>query len=158
MSTFEGWLQLSVDHVVPQQTSAVGFPAEWLIDAANLVACCRSCNDHFNRGPVVDPVPASLDAFFDLRDRLYRARRARIIERRGEERVWFEEQVVPVVTMARESASPADVFAVMLARAAHDAAGSFCYPPRLTLPWRQFSLTSRCPSARSWDVGSSTAC
>ncbi len=129
MSTFEGWLQLSVDHVVPQQAIAVGFPAEWLLDAANLAACCRSCNDLFNRDPVVDPVPPSLDAFFDLRDRLYRARRLRIAEHRGEERVWFEDNVVPVATKARESASPADLFAVMLARAANDAARSFGYPP-----------------------------
>lgn len=117
MSTFEGWLQLSVDHVVPQQASTVGFPADWLLDAANLVACCRACNDLFNRDPIVDAVPPTLDVFFDLRDRLYRARRARIIERRGEEQVWFAENVVPVATRAWK-ASPADLFAVMLARAA----------------------------------------
>lgn len=94
MSTFEGWLQLSVDHVVPQQATASGFPAEWILDATNLVACCRSCNDLFNRDPVVDPLPPTLDAFYELRDRLYLARQARIIERRAIERVWFEENVL----------------------------------------------------------------
>ncbi len=105
MATFEGWLQLSVDHVVPQQATAVGFPADWILDAANLVACCRSCNDFNNRDPVVDPVPPTLDAFFDLRDRLYLARRARIIDRRADERAWFEANVVPLA--ATTPVSPA---------------------------------------------------
>jgi len=127
MSTFEGWLQLSVDHVVPRQASAAGFPAEWLLDAANLVACCRSCNDLFNRESVVDPVPPTLDAFFDLRDRLYLTRRSRIIERRQDERVWFVDNVISMATRGAES--PTDLFAVMVTRAAHDAARTFGYPP-----------------------------
>lgn len=103
MSTFEGWLQLSVDHVVPQQATASGFPAEWVLGATNLVACCRSCNDLFNRDPVVDPLPPTLDAFYQLRDRLYLARRARIIERRAKERVWFEENVLALATQTPKS-------------------------------------------------------
>jgi hypothetical protein len=94
MSTFEGWLQLSVDHVIPQQATVLGFPAQWVLDATNLVACCRSCNDLFNRDPIVDPLPPTLEAFYELRDRLYLIRRARIIERRATERVWFEEHVL----------------------------------------------------------------
>jgi hypothetical protein len=107
MSIFEGWLQLSVDHVVPQQATGVGFAREWVLDASNLVACCRSCNDLFNRDPVVDPVPAGLESFFDLRDRLYVARRARIIERRATERRWFEENVLPVAGSTPESLAAA---------------------------------------------------
>lgn len=94
MSVFEGWLQLSVDHVIPQQSVAAGFPVEWVLDTTNIVACCRSCNDLFNRDPHVGTVPSSLESFFDLRDRLYLARRQRIIERRAEERAWFEEHVL----------------------------------------------------------------
>jgi hypothetical protein len=107
MSNFEGWLQLSVDHVVPQQASGAGFPTEWVLDATNIVACCRSCNDLFNRDPVVDPVPPTLEGFHDLRDRLYLARRARIIERRAAERAWFEEHVLPVVVGVPESPAAA---------------------------------------------------
>jgi len=102
MSVFEGWLQLSVDHVIPQQSVASGLPAGWVLDATNIVACCRSCNDLFNRDPHVDAVPESIEAFYDLRDRLYLARRARIIERRAKERVWFEDNVLPAATKARE--------------------------------------------------------
>lgn len=95
MSVFDGWLQLSVDHVVPKQAVGVGFDRAWVMDQANLVACCRSCNDLFNRDPVVDPAPATLPAFFDLRDVLFVRRRARILERRAAERLWFEANVRP---------------------------------------------------------------
>jgi hypothetical protein len=105
MAIFEGWLQLSIDHVVPQQATAAGFPAEWILDGSNVVACCRSCNDLFNRDPVIDPVPSTLESFFDLRDRLYLARRQRIIERRAAERMWFEENVTPQA--AKAAAPPA---------------------------------------------------
>lgn len=105
MSVFEGWLQLSIDHVIPQQSVASGFPAAWVLDATNIVACCRSCNDLFNRDPHVDPVPESIEAFYALRDRLYLARRARIIVRRAEERAWFEDNVRPAATKAKESAA-----------------------------------------------------
>ena len=105
MSVFEGWLQLSVDHVIPQQSVASGFPAAWVLDATNIVACCRSCNDLFNRDPHVDAVPESIEAFYDLRDRLYHARRARIIERRAQERAWFENNVLPATRKAKEPAA-----------------------------------------------------
>jgi hypothetical protein len=105
MSVFEGWLQLSVDHVIPQQSVANGFPSAWVLDATNIVACCRSCNDLFNRDPHVDAVPESLEAFYDLRDRLYLARRARIVERRAHEREWFEENVLRAAAKAKEPAA-----------------------------------------------------
>jgi hypothetical protein len=59
----------------------------------------------FNRDPHVDAVPESLEAFHDLRDRLYLARRARIIERRAEERAWLEDHVLPAATKAKEAAA-----------------------------------------------------
>ncbi|MGD0862934.1 MAG: HNH endonuclease [Candidatus Limnocylindrales bacterium] len=93
MSVFEGWLQLSVDHVVPQQAIGMGVPADWVLDRANVVACCRSCNDLFNRDPGVSVVPPSLEAFLELRDASFLQRRARINERRAAERAWFEENV-----------------------------------------------------------------
>ena len=94
MRTSSGWLQLSVDHVVPQQVVGMGFPREWVRSAANLVACCRPCNDLFNRDPVVESVPSTLEGFFDLRDAIFQQRRAKILARRAEERVWFEEHVI----------------------------------------------------------------
>jgi hypothetical protein len=93
MSTFDGWLEMSIDHVVPQQAIAVGFQAEWILDATNVVAACRACNDLFNRDPIVDPVPLTLEAFYDLRDRMFQQRKARILERREMERAWFETNI-----------------------------------------------------------------
>jgi hypothetical protein len=93
MGTFEGWLQLSVDHVIPQHAIAAGFPEDWVLDTSNLVACCRPCNDLFNRDPVIEPAPITLEGFLQLRDRLFLARQARIIERREKERGWFAEHV-----------------------------------------------------------------
>jgi hypothetical protein len=93
LSTFEGWLQLSIDHVVPQQMAAKGYASEWVLDTVNVVPCCRTCNDLFNRDPAVGPIPVDLAAFLDLRDRMYRERRDRILARREVERAWFEEHV-----------------------------------------------------------------
>lgn len=95
MATFEGWLQLSVDHVIPQQMQSAGYPTAWVLDSINLVAACMACNGYFNRDPVIGEVPTTLDAFCDLRDRLFQERRARIVARRSEERAWFDVQIKP---------------------------------------------------------------
>lgn len=97
MSTFEGWLQLSVDHVIPQQMQGKGYPAEWVLDAFNVVAACGACNGYFNRDPVIGEIPTTLEAFCDLRDRVFRERRARILERRASERSWFDVHIKPQV-------------------------------------------------------------
>jgi hypothetical protein len=72
----------------------MGFPREWIRSSANLVAGCRPCNDLFNRDPVVESVPSTLEGFFDLRDAIFLQRRAKILARRDEERAWFEEHVI----------------------------------------------------------------
>jgi 5-methylcytosine-specific restriction endonuclease McrA len=102
MSKFEGWLQLSVDHVVPQQAIGMGIPADWVLDRTNLVACCRSCNDLFNRDPGVSAVPPSLEAFLELRDASFLGRRARIKERRAAEHAWFKKNVARPSRDSRE--------------------------------------------------------
>ncbi len=51
LGTFEGWLQLSVDHVVPQQMVGAGYTREWVEDTINIVAACGACNGLFNRDP-----------------------------------------------------------------------------------------------------------
>ena len=95
MSTFEGWLQLSIDHVIPQQMQGAGYPAEWVLDAVNVVAACMACNGFYNRDPVPDEVPPTLEAFCDIRDRVFLERQARIRARRDAERAWFDAHVKP---------------------------------------------------------------
>ena len=88
-STYQAWLQLSVDHVVPAQMARRGYPKDLIEDKANLVTCCRTCNDFGNRFVVTDPAPTSDDAFFDLRDRVFVQRRARISLAHGRERAYY---------------------------------------------------------------------
>jgi hypothetical protein len=95
MSTFDGWLQLSIDHVIPQQMQGVGYPTEWVLDAINIVAACGACNGYFNRDPVIGGIPLTLDAFCDVRDRVFRERKARILARRSTEQSWFDDHIKP---------------------------------------------------------------
>jgi hypothetical protein len=88
LGSFEGWLQVSVDQVVPQQAAKVGYPKAWVLSEANLVACCMACNGLFNRDQVVDAVPASWDAFLHIREANFLRRRARIRIRRETELIW----------------------------------------------------------------------
>ncbi|HEY7023409.1 MAG TPA: hypothetical protein VH371_00435 [Candidatus Limnocylindrales bacterium] len=62
-------------------------------DAINVVAACGACNGLFNRDPAVADVPATLDDFLTIRDELFRARKARILERRAKERDWFDKNI-----------------------------------------------------------------
>jgi hypothetical protein len=93
MSLFEGWLQLSVDHVVPQQAWALGYRKDWLRNPINTVACCRPCNDLYNREQPTEPAPATLEAFLEIRDATFRRRKARLLEHREAERAKFGGQV-----------------------------------------------------------------
>jgi hypothetical protein len=95
MSTFEGWLQLSIDHVVPQQMQGAGYRPDWVLDAINVVAACGACNGYFNRDPVIGEVPTTLETFCEIRDRVFREREARILARRTNERAWFEANIMP---------------------------------------------------------------
>ena len=84
--SYRGWLQLSVDHILPAQMTKAGYPAELIHDVTNLVTCCRSCNDFGNRWRVSDPFPGAGAPFFDLRDRVFLQRRARLaLRHRAEE-------------------------------------------------------------------------
>lgn len=56
-STYQNWLQLSVDHVIPHQMAKLDYPADLVEDRANLVTCCRSCNDFGNRFVVTESRP-----------------------------------------------------------------------------------------------------
>lgn len=96
MSVFEGWLQLAVDHVIPQQMQGVArYPADWVLDQINTVVACAACNGFLNRDVVLDVTPRSIEEFCRLRDRVFLDRRDKILRRRVAERAWFDERVVP---------------------------------------------------------------
>lgn len=95
LATFENWLQLSVDHVIPRQMRERGYDASLIEDIQNLVTCCRACNDFGNRYTVPESPPATDEAFFDLRDQVFRERKGRILAKRDEERATYEK--IPAV-------------------------------------------------------------
>ena len=87
-ATYQTWLQISVDHVIPHSSLARGYPREWIEDLVNLVTCCRSCNEFMNAYSVSNPVPVSDEAFFELRDRHFLAKRALALAAHERERSW----------------------------------------------------------------------
>ena len=90
-STFEGWLQLSVDHVIPRQMKNLGYPADLVEDITNIVTCCRACNDFGNRYTVSTPAPAEgdIEAFYAIRDQVFRDRKAMLLAKREQERTVY---------------------------------------------------------------------
>ncbi len=91
-SSYERWLHISVDHVVPELTIGRGWPAEWVRDAANLVTCCRTCNELLNDfygqywPRQLPDRPTSLAAFFEIRDRFFDEKLLTAQERQRAER------------------------------------------------------------------------
>ncbi len=100
-ASFEAWLQLSIDHVIPHQMTRLGYPREWVEDLANLVTCCRPCNDFGNRFIVSDPAPTSPEAFFDLRDQVFVKRLEQISVARAREKRDHFDKLFP--TQARRT-------------------------------------------------------
>ncbi len=88
-ASFENWLQLSVDHVIPRQMKNAGFDPALVEDITNLVTCCRECNDFGNRYTVSGEAPATYAAFYDVRDRVFSERKAMILAKREQERAIF---------------------------------------------------------------------
>ena len=94
-STYERWLTLQVDHVVPLGVAdGFGIPRAWSDDLFNLVFACAACNGFDNRyHPVGAAVPAggwTVDAFVRLRDEVFADRAARIAARHAVERAFFD--------------------------------------------------------------------
>ncbi len=90
---YEDWLQLSVDHVVPAGSIARGFRREWVEDIANLVTCCRPCNEFSNAFVVTDQPPTREGDFFDVRDRAFIAKRQLLLAKHARERERFVSQL-----------------------------------------------------------------
>lgn len=89
---YEVWLDVSVDHVIPVGTiKRLSYPREWVDDLANLVTCCRACNEFLNQYSVNDGVPETVEEFFDLRDQHYLKKRELAQERHRCEREWHRD-------------------------------------------------------------------
>ena len=91
-ASYEAWLTMALDHVVPVSVCrALGIPAEWQEDITNKVLACAACNSFRNRyrSPADVECPQTLDAFYNLRDRIFTERKKAILERHESERDFF---------------------------------------------------------------------
>jgi hypothetical protein len=90
---YEHWLLLQVDHVVPTTMGKrLGISSDWLEDYCNLVLACSACNtfdNQFDDKTVMEP-PQTLDEFFDLRNRVFLARKPNIQKCQSGERQFFD--------------------------------------------------------------------
>lgn len=89
---YRNWLQMALDHVVPTRTGTTKcIPGKWLDDASNKVLACAACNGFQNRYklPEDEPCPATLEAFYELRDRVFLERKARVEQSHLRERAFF---------------------------------------------------------------------
>ncbi|HEX5323197.1 MAG TPA: hypothetical protein VFW40_05375 [Capsulimonadaceae bacterium] len=95
VDTFEQWLQMALDHVVPASVCrGLGIHPEWYDDCINKVLACAACNTFGNRykPPAETACPTTLEAFCTLRDRIFADREERIETRRELERVYYEQR------------------------------------------------------------------
>jgi 5-methylcytosine-specific restriction endonuclease McrA len=89
------WLTMVLDHVVPASVCAsMHIDLKWRRDYSNAVLACAACNGFCNRYsiPAGTVPPATLEAFYDLRDRIFAERKKKIAEKREEERLFFSDK------------------------------------------------------------------
>jgi 5-methylcytosine-specific restriction endonuclease McrA len=89
-ATYESWLDLSVDHVVPRNGKSAGIPDEWIEDLHNHVPCCRACNEFLNGFRVTVAVPDDIAGFLALRESILEAKRIHALKRHRTEREKFD--------------------------------------------------------------------
>lgn len=90
--TYESWLDIQVDHVVPWNAGDLAVPIEWLGDLTNQVTCCAACNAFLNGFRVKEPVPSVSD-FFGLRDQMFLAKKEHAARRHEQEREFWTRNV-----------------------------------------------------------------
>ena len=97
--TYEHWLLLTVDHVVPVSVArALRIPRPLYNDLINCVLACSACNGFDNRFSYEEPVATargghrfgrSAEAFVELRNIVFAERRARITKLHAAERAFY---------------------------------------------------------------------
>ena len=96
VDTFEHWLLICGDHVVPKsECNRLGVPKDWRDSCSNLVLCCRGCNEFDNYYSLSwdeNPGNWTIQRFKSLREKVFLDRKARILRRRDEEIAFFNAQ------------------------------------------------------------------
>jgi hypothetical protein len=92
VAAFENFLQMALDHVVPKNVcKSRALPDDWAEDCINKVLACMACNGFDNHFTLQESCacPRTLEAFCELRDRIFTERKARIAARRDKEQEFF---------------------------------------------------------------------
>lgn len=92
VDTYEHWLLMSVDHVVPTKTGlALGINKLWLEDYCNTVLCCAGCNGFRNLYKLAAAMvaPTEVASFIELRDVTFATRKDLILAAREKERDFY---------------------------------------------------------------------
>jgi hypothetical protein len=89
--SYERWLNLSVDHVVPVGTPWKGEAAGWIEDVINCVTACRACNEFLNGYRCKILRPKTLAGFIAIRDRVFHEKFRLAGGRHAEEREGYAE-------------------------------------------------------------------
>jgi len=92
VDTYEHWLHLTVDHVIPSYMMKEPGWREWADNANNMVICCSACNIFLNgfRIRPGTPTPTNWDEFECLRDSAFGQKREQARQRHCAERRIFE--------------------------------------------------------------------
>jgi len=91
VDTYEHWLLMCVDHVVPIRWGKVkGIREEWLYDISNMVLACSGCNGFRNRFESSRRrLPTSFSQFCKMRDKIFLERKRLIKKSRVKEKSFF---------------------------------------------------------------------
>jgi hypothetical protein len=95
VDTYEHWLLMSVDHVIPTGTGLVfGIEPTWLEDFCNTVLCCSGCNGFRCRFEVPSTlmIPTDVRGFVTLRDTIFAIRKELILAKLATERAFYQSQ------------------------------------------------------------------
>ena len=105
VDSYEHWLLLTVDHVVPvsdrdrREGHRLGIPKNWHESYSNIVLACSGCNGFRNRYEVSWQEPREKwdeCEFFKFRDRVFQEKAALIDDARNNEISFYNTHVVPV--------------------------------------------------------------
>jgi putative hemolysin len=93
--TFESWLTIVLDHVVPLSFCiSAGVSVELCEDMSNRVLACSTCNGLCNRYKPTEELilPLTREAFYDLRDSVFVKRFELIAKRREDEKQFYKQK------------------------------------------------------------------
>jgi 5-methylcytosine-specific restriction endonuclease McrA len=87
LASYDAWLDLSVDHVVPACVLKQWGPdyGPWIGSIANVVPCCRACNEFLNGYRTTEEAPSDGPAFLQLRKRVLAEKRELALKRHQQE-------------------------------------------------------------------------